>query len=571
MLKKVLSGKIKHMFFYALIGFLLLGFAYISIATIIEFNANEVKKSEISSNEEQLVDVEKTIIANKVNRLVTDLLYISDSVELNESFGEDYSQLEKQWIAFSNRKYIYDQIRFIDTTGQEIVRVNYSSDGAYTTKGNALQNIRDRYYYINTKQLKENQIYISKLDLNVENDKVEVPEKPMLRLITPVFGKDGKIRGIVVLNYLASDMLNQVQKIASTSIGNLFMNNENGYWLYNGEDKTKEWGFMYGDTENVSFQNEFPEEWKSIKENGKGSLITDKGVFTYTSVLATEEIAATEELASTEDIAVTDGAVKTDKEAAVVNIEAGANTEDNKRKDVTNTMVLGEGDWYIISYISPSSHSGRLFFENSMELVVNVVKENGIVFVLLFSVSFIFALLITFNNIEKDKIKYYSEFDMMTGIYNRRAGFEKLNQIYKDATKKDGEVCICFIDINGLKEVNDFLGHEKGDELIISIVQGIRKNLRDTDFVARLGGDEFLIIFTEMNEEEAEKAWRRISQEYEIINETENRDYTISVSHGIVEFKFNEDERMDLVINRADEKMYNEKREIKKELIVIRK
>ena len=76
-----------------------------------------------------------------------------------------------------------------------------------------------------------------------------------------------------------------------------------------------------------------------------------------------------------------------------------------------------------------------------------------------------------------------------------------------------------FIDINGLKEVNDYLGHEAGDELILSIVDIIKANIRDTDFVARLGGDEFLIIFNNTDEIGAENVWMRIHQGYERINE----------------------------------------------------
>ena len=118
----------------------------------------------------------------------------------------------------------------------------------------------------------------------------------------------------------------------------------------------------------------------------------------------------------------------------------------------------------------------------------------------------------------KEKIKYFSEYDAMTGVLNRRAGFELLNKIYRDFMKDKGKVSICFSDI----------------------VQ-------------------------------AESIWNRIHDDFRKINEMENRKYIISASHGIEEFKFNSDEYIDEIINLADEKMYNEKRIIEKDFKAIRK
>ena len=148
-----------------------------------------------------------------------------------------------------------------------------------------------------------------------------------------------------------------------------------------------------------------------------------------------------------------------------------------------------------------------------------------------------------------------------------------MNKIYNDKPKNSGKISVCYIDINGLKLVNDVLVHEAGDELIISIVNGIKVNIRDNDFISRLGGDEFLIIFNDMDdmdEMEAEKIWLRIYDVYNEINKLEDRKYIVSASHGIVEFKFSSNEYIDEIINHADEKMYHEKRIIKKDLKVIR-
>mgnify|MGYP006342030229 FL=1 len=79
-----------------------------------------------------------------------------------------------------------------------------------------------------------------------------------------------------------------------------------------------------------------------------------------------------------------------------------------------------------------------------------------------------------------------------------------------------------------------------------------------------------MIVFETAPKEQAEAIWQNIVQYYERINERENRKYLISVSHGIETFHCDTNEYIDSVINHADEKMYDEKREIKKSLQVIR-
>ncbi len=511
--------------------FLFFGIIYLLFATVIQANFERISKEEVIGSEEMIVDVEKDILTNRIERLTTDVLYISDTYELCEKKNENYELLENQWIAFSNRKAIYDQIRFIDKNGNEIIRVNYSEEGAYVVEDNVLQNKADRYYFSESIALQKGQIYISELDLNVENCVIEDPIKPTIRLSTPIFDSKNEFLGVIVLNYLAEDMLKQMRKIATTSQGYVFLVNEEGYWLYNGEDFDKEWGFMYEDRLEDNFSILYADEWNEISKVKEGVMTSEQGIFCYTSMLSLEDLYIDE---------------------------------------IQQPIVSSEGVWYLISYIPAESEIGQIFSNNIFHMILTIIKENWLTFIMLAIFASVIGILISLNRIEKDRIKYFSEYDSMTGVYNRRAGFERLNSIYKEATKKNSKTSLCFIDINGLKEVNDALGHDAGDELITSIIQVIKANMRVTDLIARFGGDEFLIVFYGMNEEEAELAWKRIDKEFTRINETEGRKYIISVSHGVEEFKFNATEYIDSIINEADEKMYHEKRIIKQKLNVLR-
>ena len=135
----------------------------------------------------------------------------------------------------------------------------------------------------------------------------------------------------------------------------------------------------------------------------------------------------------------------------------------------------------------------------------------------------------------------------------------------KDNRRKSNQISICFDDVNGLKQVNDILGHEKGDELILTVANTMKKILREDDLIIRFGGDEFVIAFIESNFEIAEKIWERIVEAFEKINKSENRRYIISVSHGIVESNETQEKLVDKILKVADEKMYEEKKKIKKE------
>ena len=83
--------------------------------------------------------------------------------------------------------------------------------------------------------------------------------------------------------------------------------------------------------------------------------------------------------------------------------------------------------------------------------------------------------------------------DSLTGISNRRAFKEELNSRIEAATGND-DFALMFIDLDKFKEVNDTLGHDTGDDLLIKVANRLQINLRDGEFIARLGGDEFVAI-----------------------------------------------------------------------------
>ena len=145
----------------------------------------------------------------------------------------------------------------------------------------------------------------------------------------------------------------------------------------------------------------------------------------------------------------------------------------------------------------------------------------------------------------------YAYYDPMTGLKNRRAYEEHLQSLGDDLPK---DLCIVMADINGLKTANDTIGHEAGDELIISAAECLQQVFSMTDSVYRIGGDEFCVIMNG-SLEEAERCIQRLEE----ITANRKGQYIdcVSISCGAESSQNYSD--LDAVIQEADRKMYKSK------------
>ncbi|MBF0568585.1 MAG: diguanylate cyclase [Nitrospirae bacterium] len=97
------------------------------------------------------------------------------------------------------------------------------------------------------------------------------------------------------------------------------------------------------------------------------------------------------------------------------------------------------------------------------------------------------------------KIKELAHYDYLTGLPNRALFFDRLEQSLKQAKRNKKDVALLMIDLDGFKCINDRMGHEAGDEVLIEIAKRLKYQIRDSDTVARLGGDEFVVILTNLS------------------------------------------------------------------------
>jgi len=184
----------------------------------------------------------------------------------------------------SRERQLYDQIRLVDAEGSEIIRINLQDSVAMVVAQKDLQNKSQRYYFPNTLKLKKGEIYVSPFDLNIENEKIEIPLKPILRFATPMFNEQGERKGILVFNYLGSYMLKNSESVGNNRFKEHFMLlNKDSYWLKAPEEEM-EWGFMFEDKKSVNFQQYYPEEWKIISSKKSGQFENERGLFTFNTI-----------------------------------------------------------------------------------------------------------------------------------------------------------------------------------------------------------------------------------------------------------------------------------------------
>jgi diguanylate cyclase (GGDEF)-like protein len=171
------------------------------------------------------------------------------------------------------------------------------------------------------------------------------------------------------------------------------------------------------------------------------------------------------------------------------------------------------------------------------------------------------------NNLEKmhSEIEHYASFDAMTGTFNRRIGFEILEDLMKNYDRSS-VFSIAYLDINDLKEINDIHGHFNGDQLILDTVSILYDHMAIDDSIIRLGGDEFLLVLPNHNNIKAETLMKQVDHSITEFNKSKGRVYTVSISYGIAEY--DGETSADLFIDKADNRMYHAKklyRELKRE------
>ena len=238
---------------------------YRAKSNTILFQAKDQQRSRLSAS--------KAHVIKSIHGVVSDLKFLLGQLSTNN--------IEKTFQTFSTAKGIYDQIRFLDESGMEIIRVNYNAGKPMIVPKNQLQNKAHRSYFKDAIKLAKGIFSVSQLDLNMERGKVETPLNPMIRFSTPVFSKENKRSGVLVLNFKAEQILKKL------SSDNLILLNRESYYFTGGRPEDH-WGFMLDHKR--TFKKTNPLIWQALVRDTTGQLNAEKGFFTWATIYPYESM-----------------------------------------------------------------------------------------------------------------------------------------------------------------------------------------------------------------------------------------------------------------------------------------
>ncbi|WP_428325704.1 cache domain-containing protein [Nitrosopumilus sp.] len=181
------------------------------------------------------------------------------NIEVDEQLIKD--NLVKRFIDFASFDPDIDQIRILDLTGMEILRINKENGQYEVVPDGQLQDKSHRYYFHEVLKLKPDEIYISQLDLNEESGRVEVPHKPTIRMGTKIHDIENNKVGFLIVNYNMQDFLN---RYSSSNICNTIMFDEDGEVVLH-PNRAKMFGKQLG--HNFNYYDTHPEILE-IEEQG---------------------------------------------------------------------------------------------------------------------------------------------------------------------------------------------------------------------------------------------------------------------------------------------------------------
>ncbi len=163
---------------------------------------------------------------------------------------------------------------------------------------------------------------------------------------------------------------------------------------------------------------------------------------------------------------------------------------------------------------------------------------------------------------QEEQLQHIAYHDALTNLPNRNLLTQLLEQEMLHVGRNGGVLSLCFIDLDGFKEVNDLYGHDAGDYVLKETARRIRQTLRASDIAARLGGDEFVVVLSQLQSlDEAEPLLVRLLKHIEEPIAYDHHQLVVSASIGVSSFDQKAKVGTEVLLRQADQAMYNAKQD----------
>jgi len=254
-------------------------------------------------------DFEHEILNNFYRQLQQDILLLAKTVEIpdllfdaknhdnpDRTLASKSSVIEKVFQGFLQQKPFYFQIRLISAlqNGQEIIRLERTAEQIMQTPAHQLQNKSQRPYYRNTLEIKENEVHFSPINPNIENNQIDFPLKPTLRVSTPIYHNHERLLGILVINADIRHLIDKLEDHLPVQVNQLnvqnYLANRNGVWLIH-PDESQMFADAMGRSDNLNIEfpalapylnnhsfNDFAAELIPVKQNSAYAYLQKQSI-----------------------------------------------------------------------------------------------------------------------------------------------------------------------------------------------------------------------------------------------------------------------------------------------------
>lgn len=614
---------------YFTILFLVFGIIIAVLTSAVQFNLSRRSlEREIDQRAARELTQKRALLSSYLSSLENYTVSLSGSSLLEEYIRfentTNYNNLVSFFYGIARSNPQFMQVRFLDKVGKERVRVDWHSGQQTPTvvDQNELQNKGDRYYFKEASQSPVNSFWYSKLDLNIENNKIEVPFKPVLRIASPVY-IDQQFRGIVIINARAKNFLNNFRK---SSLFNISLIDRDGEFLVHHEDKYSWSRYLQTGYTLKDDQKNIADQLFLLLNTEKISKVEDVYVASLQSLLGNDRAAImfhpimkavmdlhSEERKANYLIIILIFVLCIPVAYFLSKIPANLNRKISDQNRILNEYVdlmdeniitsTGDREGKIVEVSSAFTRIcgytknellGRSFSMLRHEDVSAEVYEGmkkvldlgqiwqgefqqrgkdgktywtwAVIHPKLKDDGEISHYTAIHQDISfRKKLEYLSITDELTSLYNRRYYNQVIERELGRAQRSGETISFGMIDVDFFKQYNDHYGHQKGDMVLKTIGQVLSSILtRGSDYAFRLGGEEFGVLFNQHSLDEgrvfADKI-RKAIERVEIKHHKSKISPVITVSIGLLTVNPGPGVTADDIFRCADEALYSAKEE----------
>lgn len=466
----------------------------------------------------------------------------------------------------------YFQIRLISAAknGMERVRVDRDQGALMRIAGEDLQEKGHYPYVYESLALPAGATYLSRIVLNREVGAHDGLGKPTALLATPVFNSAGKARGLVVISVDLNGIFSLLRADLPAEFQLFFANGKGDFLIHPDPEKT--FGFDKG--RRFLVQDEFPATQMLIEQKDT-HIVTEAGAGRYAgSPVVAAFIAQQVKVVSGEPSVILGLALpraSVVKHAdrlgqAMVQIMVGLSLA-----AIFVALILGR---VITRSLNTMSSAVEAFTgSNTLEnLPLQRQDEIGVLARSFDRMQNQIRHQLAELEVRGNELQQLAYHDLLTGLPNRRLMMDRLEHTLANTERYNQYGALLLLDLDNFKTLNDSLGHEAGDQLLVEVAARLKASIRQGDTAARLGGDEFVLILEQLDERGiaatqaeivATKLLRSLAQPYMIeirerSGEVSRHSHRCTSSIGIAMFSDRSVSPEEL-LKRADSAMYQSK------------